>query len=235
MTRKLLLSCGILASLLYAAMLVFIPMQWPGYSSASQVVSELSAIGAPTRGVWVVWGTVYALLMIAFGWGVWLSAVKTRSLRIAGIVLVASGIFGFYWPPMHLRGAEFTLTDALHIAWSVVILIGMLLVIGFGAAAFGKYFRRYSAGTVLTFLLFGALTFLDAPQLAAGLPTPWLGVWERVNILAYMVWVVVFAIRLLRPDRFVKSVAASPRSDGTRKPHKLAAAEHVHADTITGF
>ena len=49
MTRKLLLTCGIASSLLYVAMMVFIPMQWDAYSSGSQTISELSAIGAPTR------------------------------------------------------------------------------------------------------------------------------------------------------------------------------------------
>ncbi|NJO75746.1 MAG: hypothetical protein HC833_19455 [Leptolyngbyaceae cyanobacterium RM1_406_9] len=36
MVRKLLLVCGILSSLLYVAMTVFVPMQFEGYSSASQ-------------------------------------------------------------------------------------------------------------------------------------------------------------------------------------------------------
>ena len=52
MARKLLLVCGILSSLLYAAMNVFVRMLWEGYSYASQTVSELSAIGAPTRRLW---------------------------------------------------------------------------------------------------------------------------------------------------------------------------------------
>ena len=32
-------------------------------------------------------------------------------------------------------------------------------------------------------VVFGGLTFLDAPGLAANVPTPWLGVWERINVL----------------------------------------------------
>ena len=47
--RKTLLVSGIVSSLLYVAMNIFVAMQWEGYSSASQTVSELSAIGAPTR------------------------------------------------------------------------------------------------------------------------------------------------------------------------------------------
>ena len=42
-------------------MTVFIAMQWEGYSSVSQTVSELSAIGAPTRPLWVVLGRAYTL------------------------------------------------------------------------------------------------------------------------------------------------------------------------------
>ena len=46
--------CGILSSLLYVVMNVFVAMEWEGYSSASQTVSELSAIGAPRRSLWVL-------------------------------------------------------------------------------------------------------------------------------------------------------------------------------------
>ena len=49
MLRKLLLTCGVLSSLLYVAMTVFVATQWKSYNSASQTISELSAIGAPTR------------------------------------------------------------------------------------------------------------------------------------------------------------------------------------------
>ena len=60
MLRKASLICGILSSLLYAGMTVFIAMQWEGYSSASQTVSELSAIGAPTRSLWLAaWRALY--------------------------------------------------------------------------------------------------------------------------------------------------------------------------------
>ena len=196
--RKSLLVCGILASLLYAAMLVFVPMRWEGYSSASQAISELSAIGAPTRPLWFTLGIVYTLLVAAFGWGVWLSASGSRALRVVGGVLIASGILGLGWPPMHLRGAGFTLTDILHIVWTMVTLLGMLLAIGFGAVAFGKRFRLYSVSTIVVWLIFGALTGLDGPKIAANLPTPWVGLWERINAGAYLLWLVVFSVALLR-------------------------------------
>jgi hypothetical protein len=200
MVRKVLLISGILSSLLYVAMNVFVAMQWEGYSSASQTVSELSAINAPTRPLWVLLCIPYTLLAIAFGWGVWTSARRNRPLRVVGGLMLAFGVLGFVWPfaPMHLRGAEFSLTDTMHIVLGIVTVLLMLLAIGFGAAAFGKRFRLYSIATMVIFVAFGALTGLDGPRIAANLPTPWIGVWERINIGVFLLWVVVLAIVLLR-------------------------------------
>jgi hypothetical protein len=203
MARKVLLVCGILSSLLYVAMNVFVAMQWEGYSSASQTVSELSAIGAPTRPLWVLLGVPYTLLVTGFGWGIWKSADRSRTLRIVGGLIVAYGALGILWPfaPMHLRealaaggGAR---SDTMHIVLGSVTVLLMLLAIGFGAAAFGKCFRLYCIASMVVLVAFGALTFLDAPRVGANLPTPWLGVWERINIGVFLLWVVVLALALL--------------------------------------
>lgn len=200
---KILLACGIASSLLYVAMNVFVPTTWPGYNSASQVVSELSAVDAPSRPLWVVLGMVWALLVTAFGWGVWASARGNRPLRILGGVLIACGLFNIVpWPPMHQRevlaAGGGSLTDTLHIVWSMVAVVFMVLAIGFGAAALGKRFRFYSIATMVMLIGFGVLTGIDAPRIDANLPTPWIGVWERINIGVYDLWVVVLSIALLR-------------------------------------
>lgn len=203
-SRRLLLSCGILSSLLYVAMNVYFPMLWDGYSSASQTVSELSAVGVPTRPLWVLLGSVYALLLAAFGYGVWQSARGNRPLRVVGGLLITDGILSLGWPPMHQRAVLAagggTLTDTMHIVWAVVTVLLMLLAIGFGAAALGKRFRLYSIATIVILLAFGVLTGLDGPNIAANLPTPLVGVWERINIGAFMLWVAVLAKTLLRVD-----------------------------------
>jgi hypothetical protein len=57
--RRVLLSCGVLASILYVAMTLFVGLLWDGHSVASNVPSELAAIGAPTRTLWNLLGVVY--------------------------------------------------------------------------------------------------------------------------------------------------------------------------------
>jgi hypothetical protein len=193
---------GILSSLLYAAMLVFIPMRWEGYSSASRTVSELSAIDTPTRSLWVSLGLLWTMLYAAFGWGVWQSAGPSRALRVAGGAIVVAAIAGLFWPPMHQRevlaAGGGTLTDTLHIVWTAVNGAFTLLAMGFGAAACGRRFRIYSIATMVAVVAAGGLTSLEAPAVQANLPTPWIGVWERVNIAVWLLWVAVLAIALLR-------------------------------------
>ena len=91
-----------------------------------------------------------------------------------------------------------TITDILHLAWAFVHLALMLVMIGFGAAALGKGFRIFSAAIVLVFIVFGILTTKESPGLQANLPTPYIGIWERINIGAYMTWIIAFALILLK-------------------------------------
>ena len=198
---RVLLVCGILSSVTYAAMLAFVPMGWPSYDSASFTVSELSAIGAPTRSLWVSWSPLWTLLYIAFGVGAWLSAGERGVLRAVGGTIVVAGIFGAFWPPMHQRevlaAGGGSLTDTLHIVWTAVNGVLTLLAMGLAATAFTGSFRRYSIATMVTMLLAGALTSIEAPHVDSNLPTPWIGVWERINIVAWLVWVAVLAATLL--------------------------------------
>jgi hypothetical protein len=201
-SRKALLLSGLASSLLYAAMTAFIPLLWDGYRSFSQTISELSAVDAPTRSVWVPLGLAYTVLVTLFGLGVWACGDRNRSLRVVAALLIFNGVFGLGWLPMHQRvvlaAGGATMTDTMHVAWGAVTSMLLLSEIGFGAAAFGRRFRFYSIATMAILFIFGALTFWDAPRVAANLPTPWLGVWERINVLGYMVWQAVLSMTLLR-------------------------------------
>jgi hypothetical protein len=101
--RRAFLACGILPSLLYAAMIWAI--RYEGYSLVSQVPSELTAIGAPTQRLWTLLGPIYTLLVTAFGWGVWQSAGRHLRVRVVGGLMPAFGSLGLLWPfaRMHQR------------------------------------------------------------------------------------------------------------------------------------
>jgi hypothetical protein len=200
MVRKVLLICGILSSLLCIGTDIFAAMSWVGYSYTDQAVSELTAVGASTRPFVIPLLIVVQILGIAFGTGVWRTAGNKRTLRITGILLVLFGVIGLisFFFPMNPRGAERSLTDTMHLAFGGVAVLLMVMFIGFGAAAFGRWFRLYSGLTIVLILVFGALAGLQGPHVPLGLPTPWMGVMERVSYYLPYLWILVFAIVLLR-------------------------------------
>lgn len=202
MWLRVLLWCGIVSSFFYVAINVFVPLFYPGYSITDQTVSELFAIGAPTRAIWVPLGALHAVMVIAFGVGVWRSSGRHNPrLAIAGIMLIVTACINLYWPPVHLRGVAFTYTDVLHTLWALGTVVCILLGVGFGAAALGPRFRWYSIATLAVIVVFTGMTIMQGVHYLQGLPTPWMGVCERVAISAFLLWVVVLATILLRRGR----------------------------------
>jgi hypothetical protein len=201
---RLLLLCGILSSLLYAAMNISVPLFYSGYSSSSQTISELSAIGAPTRSLWIALGSCYTLLVTAFGWGVWTAAGTSTKLRVVGGVMVAYGLSGILWffAPMHQRevlaAGGGTIEDIIHLVMSGVTGLLYLTALGFGAAALGKRFRAYSFATMALLLGSCVLMSRDGPKVQMNLPTPWIGVTERIMLGVVLLWIAVLSVALLR-------------------------------------
>jgi hypothetical protein len=149
-----------------------VPLGDPGYRIAERTVSELSEIGAPTRRVWTIQGTIGALLTAAFGLGVRAAERDERRLRRAGALVTVQALLSIFWPPMHPRGTRFTLTDTLHLVWTAATVALLLTAMALSAAALGPRFRAFSIAMLAILLATGVATSLDAPRVAANLPTP---------------------------------------------------------------
>lgn len=195
-----LLACGWSSSLLYVVTDIVGALSYPGYDYTGQAISEMSAIGAPTADLLAPFTTLYSILFALFGAGVWIAAGCRQALRWSGGCMVALAALGIGWAlsPMHARGHETTLTDTMHLVLSAASVSLLVAIILSGAVAFGSKFRLFSASTVIAMLLFGYLTTLDVPRVAAGLPTPWLGLNERLSFVAWLLWMAVLSIKLLR-------------------------------------
>jgi hypothetical protein len=218
--EKALLACGVLYALLYAvANDVVAASRYAGYSRMAQAVSELSAVGAPTRAFLTGMLPVWAALLVAFGVGVWMSAGERRALHVTGGSLMAAGIVGLLWArfPMTSRAdmvqaAVIPINDAGHIALTAVTGLLILAMTLFSAWAFGRGFRFYSLATAAVVLIFGGLTGVQATKLATGEPTPWLGLFERVSIGAWLLWLVVLAVELVAEAPALGATQEDPRA-----------------------
>jgi hypothetical protein len=212
--RTILLGCGVLSSALYVGAEVYAWSRYPGYSPIAQGFSELLAEGAPTRPFLVaVAGAPYNLLVAALGVGVWLSPGSRRLSRLTGGLLLLYALVSylggtvFQMDPREVEGSARTM---VHEWATAVMVLFMLLSMVAGAFLHGPRFRFYSLGTLLTVVVFAGLTFQQVAQLAAHRPAPWLGAIERVNIYAWMLWVAVLAISLMRSQAAPPSQAREP-------------------------
>src|SRR5918995_3452406 len=92
MVRKVLLALGIVGPLFYVATDILVATRWEGYSYTDQTVSELFAIGAPTRPLAVPLMLTYGVLAIAFGLGVWESAGEKLALRVVAVRVIGKEV-----------------------------------------------------------------------------------------------------------------------------------------------
>lgn len=205
MVRKVLLCCGVASSVLYIVGDILASLRYPGYRYTDYTLSELMAAGAPTRGLLIVLFIPYNLLAVAFGVGIWVSASPRRAARATGAMLGvygAAGLAGLLLFRMNTRavlaagGGDWR--NAMHPVVTVAISLVLVLIMAVGSRLLSKRFRYYTYGTILALIVFGVLTSLQTGRMVANQPTPWMGLEERVDIYATMLWVAALAVALLR-------------------------------------
>ena len=212
MARLALLSCGAISSVLYLAGIdIIAALAYPGYHEyRDQMVSELIAVGAPTRPLTIWLFIPYNLLVFAFAAGVLMSA-HTRALRVTGLLLLAYAVCstaGLLLFPMDVRGTVNSTRDPLHIAATAVQSFFLVGAIVAGAFIGGVQFKRYSLATAVIVVLAGALSGVLAGPMPG--PTPWIGAAERVTIYGSMVWIAALSARLVQDPAGSRRPAIAP-------------------------
>jgi hypothetical protein len=197
MARRVLLVCGVLSSVLYlTAIDALAPLVHPGHHAyTSQMVSELMALGAPTRPLLMLPMLLYNLLVFAFAAGVWASAEGRRPRVFTAAALVGYGVCssaGLWLAPMDLRSAGVSDQTLLHIWGTALQGLFIALALVFGVFVHTGRFRLYSVATFVICIVFGAFASLEAAQAEMR----WIGLTERVNIYAWMLWLAALAVSL---------------------------------------
>jgi hypothetical protein len=200
-----LLMSGIASVVLYISVTIIGAYVWPEYNSLSQTVSELIAIDAPSASRVIPLFLLYSVLVFAFGSGILMLANENKALKFVAIFIIAKEILGVIatlFAPMHLRGETTTITDTMHAVLTAIgVLLCMFPAIIMSAKAFGGWFRVFSIVILLIFLICGTLAGMDGAKIAENLPTPYAGVWERINIFSYFAWVIILTFKLLHVNK----------------------------------
>jgi hypothetical protein len=200
--RTFLLECGLASSVWWVTVDIIAALRYPGYSYSHQIISELSAEGAPTRNFLMTVNAVpYAILLGAFGVGVLTSNSQRRARQITGVLLIGQSVIGFAGGilfPMAMRGKEGTWRNVMHVPYGLASVILFLLLMYSGAALSGRRFQYYSYGSILIFIVSGVLSGVQSGRMVKSESTPWMGIEERISVYIAMLWIAALSITLLR-------------------------------------
>jgi len=207
MFRKILISCGIAAPVLYVVTAIVGAALRPDYSHIINAISELLSNGAPNKAILDVVFNIYNALLLAFAIGAY-SILKNspRVSRVAMGVLIGIQLLSFSWGffPMDPLGAEATFAGTMHnvlggIVALATIVMPLLMGLGFRHSDNFKKYAVYSFITS-TIIFVSGLTGV----ILAGQGVLVFGLFERITIGSYEVWTFVTALNLmkiLRTDR----------------------------------
>lgn len=191
---------GILAPLVYILAVILGGMLRNDYSHITHAISELTIQGAPNKNLLDFIFTVYNLMMFLFGFFafIYLKQFSPKSVRIVMIMLAVIGFLGMlmYFFPMDARKAEITSRGIIH--FTIAGLMSLLTILSTIMAGIGfrhmDGFERYSNYSIATaiFIFFtgGIAAFSAANKLF------FMGLFERLTIVTFMLWVLVISIKL---------------------------------------
>jgi hypothetical protein len=196
--QKVLLSCGILAPLLYLGTDWLAGWFLKGYSFTAQSISELSAAGSPTRLLVVSLTLVAGVFMIAFGWGVWQAGGQALLPRLVGALVIGNTVAGLigtiFFPPSFGERPIFGSMGVIIMFLSVIFFVLAMVA---GAVAYTGWFRILSIAIPATYILLAILRFATATPSSAGGTVSLVGAQERTMSYSFLLWAMALAIYLL--------------------------------------
>lgn len=174
----------------------------PDYNYIINAISELTQTGSENVYLLSSLFLISAIMSVCFGVGIVLNYKYRHSklLFLGGILIIISGIFsgltGTVFPQDPLNG-DTTFAGTMHlilVGISAIMIMPCILMIGIGLyrEKQWKSFRLYSIITVLIMVIFGGLT----PVLIMN-DIELLGLFERITIYAYLLWVFVLALKFI--------------------------------------
>lgn len=200
-----LLACGLAAPVLLLATDLLAIARAAGYSPMRQSISELTAVGAPTRPLVTTLRVTGDALMAAFAIGATVTAGNSRALAATGGLVATQAVLDGFATAALPRDYGSPMWAPRNTANTVVMAAGVgcfVAAMGSGAAAVRGPFRAFSAGIPLSFALLTVLSLLVGPR---GEPPSSTGAQERTMAYSCELWAAVLAIVLLRRPPLVRT------------------------------
>lgn len=203
MDKKLLFYCGIFGPIIFLLNDIIGSIITPGFSPIINAVSELTQAGSENALLLSTLFLIAAIMLMVFGIGIVVHYKFEHSKLIffGGIFIILLGLFSALSGtvfPMDPFGGEATFAGNMHIILTglniiLVVLAIPMIGIGFNRVKQWKSFRLYSIITVLVMIIFGASTSVLIMN-----NIEMLGLFERITIYAYQLWIFTLAFLLIK-------------------------------------
>ena len=210
MNRRLTLvgALGIAAVGLYVGATILGEILDPQYSQIRNAISELTGSEAPNRAVIVPLYIAYNLALAGFAYAIFMVSMGGRPFRVAVALFAVGALSGIGQVTlfrMDSVGSATTTAGSMHL---VLASVSSLLTVA-TAVLYGVAFRREPAFRGLSTYSFATagLLFLSAPMAVASIGTEVMGLFERITIGAFILWVVVVSAHSLIEARTIESAA----------------------------
>jgi hypothetical protein len=178
---------GFVSLLSYTAAVVFSPMAYPGYNWMTQAVSDLSAVNAPSRMLWIQLASLHGVCGIVCIMAVCISIQGTlnKVLRM-GVYCFATmnwiSFVGYSMFPLLDSGMSgTTMQDKMHLV--VTVLVVIFSIVSLVLIMIGGY--RKKAYCSLAVWATVALLFMFIGAIGVGIvPSEYFGIPERFSVFA---------------------------------------------------
>lgn len=198
---------GVIAPLLFVIIFMLEPFLHPGYNSLSMFVSELS-LGS-YGWIQILNFIIFGILLIIFSREV-ASIFSARNLpRTGPVLLVIIGISyllsgPFVTDPGTIFAAQKSIHGIIHgifgaIVFTLMPIVCFVFLISFRSDEKLSPFQWITlVFTIVITMAVVLLTIASKLPITAAIFSEWLGVIQRAAIIPFMLWVSLFALKLLR-------------------------------------
>jgi hypothetical protein len=202
--KKIYTIFGFLGPIIYILAVIIGGVLRNDYSQLYNTVSELTTSNTPNLVLMSIMFGIYNVSILLFGIGAFLDATvdTSKKYRAAMLMLVLTGLAGIVliFFPQDPRNAAFTITGTVHIAVAGITSLITILTIFLAGFSFRKKtgmnnFAKYSFISGIIVVISGGLAaYSVGNNLFFG------GLLEKITILTFIVWVMVFSYVILKKN-----------------------------------
>jgi len=195
---------GAISAVFYILHIILGEYLWPEYDPIRQMISELTAVGAPNAQFLRIFTVFYGVFAMIFAFSLYFILKKAKLNRFAQIgtvlllIMEIASFIGYYLFPLDMGEGVRSFSNLMHIVVTAIVIVCTIGFAFFTGVGLRKSVGYKSIGSFVLFCafiitIFGALTPI---MMMRGILIS--GLTERINIYSLILCVFILSIYLFR-------------------------------------